>query len=139
MNLADKAEELLRLRQRFLLSPAEAGFLMDDDGIMRKRIMIVGHLQSDEELEPLGQIQMIFQEQDEQDETTEAQLVRSGEWKRHQVGWLYTFINDERLWLAKANPCEKIDLCQGWITESGQLIIRRSNEEHKGEEQASSQ
>jgi len=139
MNLANKAEELLKLRQRFLLSPAEAGFSMDNDGIMRKRITVVGYLQTDEELKPLGQIQMIFQEQNEEDETTEAQLVRSGEWKRHQVGWLYTHLGNKKVWLAKASPCEKLDLCNGWITESGQLIIRRSNEEHKGEGQAPSQ
>lgn len=139
MNLSDKAEELRQLRQRFLLSPAEAGFSMDDDGIMRKRMTILGHLQDDEELKPLGQIQMIFQEQNNKDGTTEAQLVLSGEWKCHEVGWLYTHLEGEKVWLAKASPCEKVDLSQGWITETGQLIIRRSNEKHEGEEKAPSQ
>lgn len=133
MKLADKAEELLKLRQDFLLSPAEAGFVKDDDGVMRRSTTIVGYLQTANNLESLGQILLTFQEQNEEDGTTEAQLVRSGEWKRYEVGWLYTFINDKKVWLAKVSPCEKLDLCNGWITESGQLIIQRDDEKYKSE------
>lgn len=135
MKLSEKAEELRQLRLQYLLSPSEAGFKRDTDGITRRTTNVVGHLHGEKTLKPIGAVPLIYQDQNPEDDTTEAQLVRSGEWKEHEIGWLYTIINDRIIWLAKASPCEQVDLCQGWITELGQLIVRRSDAEGQEEEE----
>lgn len=59
------------------------------------------------------------------EDSSDAQLVRAGIWNREDCGTLHIESPNFSLPIARINPKEQVDLALGWITEKGEVIIRR--------------
>lgn len=76
-------------------------------------------------LEPIENAVLVYAPVDIVDETSDAQLVRAGTWNKADCGMLHLVSPYHSIQIARINPKEQVDLAIGWITEKGEVIIRR--------------
>jgi hypothetical protein len=110
-------------RIRSLSNPKEFDFSLNQRGVMQKTFSAKILSRTKEGLKLLGNGLICYSDVDFNDNSPEAELVRSGRWKSYEVGKLWAFINREMIPLAKINPAETKTLRGGFETENGEFII----------------
>ncbi len=116
MNFSEKAMELKKLRMELTDSLNKPSafpvtcFVQDSEGT---------------KLEEIEKAFLVFNPTDLGSDLSDAQLVRANIWKAEDCGMLYLESPSGSIALARINPEEQVDLTPGWITEKGEVIIRR--------------
>lgn len=114
MKFAEKAMELRELRkstgisEKPTLTPVTC-FLESEDG----------------KLVEMEEAFLVYKPVEITDETSDAQLVRAGTWSKDECGMLHVINPIHSIQIARVNPKEQVDLAIGWITEKGEIIIRK--------------
>lgn len=123
MDFCDFALKLKLILIKNIDNPFLAGFKKNTKGIFQKIVTAPLIIKDGENLQESGTVNVYYAEQNPNGTSKEAQLVRSGIWKKYEVGWLWLWLNNKRIWLAKVNPDEKKNLSSGWFTTKGELIL----------------
>jgi hypothetical protein len=125
MHFREYAESLRNLRIRTVTNPERAGFIFNNGSWLRV-MQTELYYNIDEKMIPAGLIDMFYVDIDPNIKSPEAQLVKTGIWNSFEGGWLIANIKGDTVFLAKVTPAEKTDLDDGWITNDGILVLRRS-------------
>ena len=117
------ATKLNSERQKSLGNPKVAGFFPNKRGIMQKAILAEISVRSKDGIQPLGTGLICYSDQDVNEESPAAELVRSNRWKNYEVGKLWLYIRGKTKLLAQIDPSGQRALASGFVTEQGQFII----------------
>jgi hypothetical protein len=112
MDFATKAQEMMILKKRFK---------NDENGYHYE---VEAYIQNNDTLDHLGESILIINEIDENSDSPDAQLIRSGVWNKKECCTLSLKSDKYIVHLARVNPSEKVNLIAGWITEKGEIIIK---------------
>lgn len=82
------------------------------------------YVENNENLIEIGNCSLVISNLNEDDQSSDAQLVRAGVWKNEDCAMLYLTSQEFTVRLAKVNPEEESNLTQGWITEKGEVILK---------------
>jgi hypothetical protein len=105
-------------------NPRRSGFFPNQRGVLQRTISgIKFAARVNGRIKPLGVGLLCYSDQDTQENSTEAELVRSERWKPYDVGKLWAFVNNQIINLAQIDPTGQRMLKSGFVTEEGQFII----------------
>ena len=93
----------------------------------------VQYLNEESFLSEIDSAELVIKSPDNNDTSSDAQLVRSKIWHKDECGTLWIESSTLTLQLARVNPREALDLQVGWITEKGEVIIVYNEKDHKKE------
>lgn len=124
MEFKEFAEDLRQLRLRTIANPARGGFVQTNGTCLRAMetelyYSVRGKLQK------AGKVGLFYIDTDPHAKSLEAQMVRTGLWEKYEVGWLAANVKGVSMLLAKVSPSEKVNLDNGFISDSGTLVLRR--------------
>lgn len=71
-----------------------------------------------EDAVPIGTIEVFYADQNPRTNSYEAKMVKSRKWKATDVGWLWTYLNGIRIWLAKITPEGILQITRGFIKDN---------------------
>ena len=126
MRFREFAETLRQLRIKTINDPSSHGFVMNN-GTWLRAMETELYYEIDNQIQPAHMVTMFYIDTDPEAKSPEAQLIRVGMWKPYEAGWLVLNIKGDSLLLAKVTPSEQSDLDEGWVTDSGQLVLRRNS------------
>lgn len=72
-------------------------------------------VRSDGSRTDIGKVTYHYADQNPMGRSKEARIVAVGRWHRWDVGWLWTVLNGNRVWLAKVSPEGSEDINKGYI------------------------
>lgn len=128
MQLKEFAEQIRQLRIATINNPAKGGFVFNN-GTWLRAMSTELYYEIDGTRTPSGLVQMYYVDTEKNARGPEAQLIRAGLWEPYEVGWLMASIKGVTVMLAKVTPIEQRNIDEGWITSTGQLILKRSMEQ----------
>ena len=118
------AAKLNNERIASLGNPRKSGFFPNQRGVLQRTIRGVSFaVRANGKIKPLGVGLLCYSDQDPQENSTEAELVRSNRWASYNVGKLWAMVNDQVITLAQIDPTGQKLLKSGFVTEEGQFII----------------
>jgi len=96
------------------------------DGLKPSAYPVSCYLDSEgQKLEDIKNAFLVYAPVDTDSDSSDAQLVRAGVWNKNDCGTLFVESPTTSIPIARVNPKEQVDLAIGWITEKGEVIIRR--------------
>lgn len=105
------AEAVRRVHSQLLLGiksgdPSKLGFHKNTRGCWEK----IFECSTYDPKERIGKLRFYFAEQNPNGRSNEAKAVKSGKYQPYEIGWLWTYVNGSRKWIAKSTPegCEGI-------------------------------
>lgn len=105
-------------------NPRRSGFLPNQRGVLQRTISGVKFAARVKgRIKPLGVGLLCYSDQDTQENSIEAELVRSKRWAPYSVGKLWAMVNNQIIALAQIDPTGERLLKSGFVTEDGQFII----------------
>jgi len=114
-------------RSKSLDHPEDFGFALNSRGVMQKSMPAKIIARTKDGVKPLGMGLICYADQDCNENSISAELVRAGKWKSFNVGKLWAFINDTMIELVTIDPSNKNRggriYKTGFRTETGEVII----------------
>lgn len=125
LSFADLVAQLHIERLKDLNSkPSNAKFHWNSRGIRETVFTVPAKIETETGLTNLGKIPLYYADQNPAGKSYDASMVRSGKWNKHDVGWLWAYINHKRVWLSKICPTGITQITNG-IIKDGTLFFRR--------------
>lgn len=106
-------------------------FRRNKKGIMQKTIEVSVSLIKGERNIDLGLGFLCYADIDLSEDSTEAELVQKGLWKRESVGRMWVYINGMTYHLAKISPMGIDTLIGGFVAENGKVTIKEGEKDVK--------
>lgn len=137
MRLYEFAERIRQQRLKTVDNPRAGGFVQQndqkkhwfpwhkEDSVWAMVMEVELHYKINGVIRPVCITPLFYVDTDPNAKSPEAQLIRAGIWNPYDCGWLLASIKGNTVMLAKVTPSEKTDLDDGWMTNSGQLVLKR--------------
>lgn len=130
MQFRDFAEQMRQLRIATAANPQKGGFVYSE-GSWFRAMDVELYYEIDGLRTPAGIAQLYYLDVEKDARGPEAQLIRAGIWEAYEVGWLIASVKGVTIELAKVTPVERLNIDEGWITSTGQLILKRNTREQE--------
>ena len=124
MDFAEQINLIHQERLSNLEHPWLVGFKPNSRHIIQKTMSVPVSIIKSSTMQDIGMCNVCYSDQDPNENVREAEFIRIKKWDIYDVGWMWVYLDDVHIFLAKINPADgPKEMCEGWITEWGEYVI----------------